>query len=339
MKEATKPTALQKLINEQKGFTVYKSGQTFMLHVFWEAPNRDAAERLLEALNRCAIATYRDTPCVPTYFFRISNNDANLYGDAPKLVKDHAQLAAAIKKLGLGVPRAAVLSDLAKRNLDPKYLDLDLLAELPPPLQGQKPVAIEFTELYLDERAFMQHAGSRDYLDAYGTVMSPGLSNRIPTTLRFGNPTQDMIEKILEPMLREQVTCLSSDSTIWNQPGRFSKDHFVVSVDYESVMFDSYVFSSMYQNECVWSVRFRHPIRDNVTRLMTLLIWDEEKSTHLFKEITDANPIQGEIYAANEELEKKIQLFLHGNTKLVVNNDRKAGYLLHAKVSELVCES
>jgi hypothetical protein len=154
-------TSLQKLLDEKKGKINYKRGEAFILHVFWEAPSETAANKLLDALQKCAIATHRDTPCVPTYFFRISSNDLNLYGEAPKLVKDHVQLSAAIKKLQVGIPKAAVVGDLIKREIDPGYLDLDLSAELPQALQGQKPVAIELTELYLDERAFMEHAGSR----------------------------------------------------------------------------------------------------------------------------------------------------------------------------------
>jgi hypothetical protein len=30
------------------------------------------------------------------------------------------------------------------------------------------PVILEFTEVYLDEPAFMAHASSREYLDGYG---------------------------------------------------------------------------------------------------------------------------------------------------------------------------
>ena len=79
-------TSLQRLINEPKGKTQYKQGELFLLHVFWECPNLENAKKLLQGLQECAIATQRDTPCVPTYFFRISKMDADVYGDAPKFV-------------------------------------------------------------------------------------------------------------------------------------------------------------------------------------------------------------------------------------------------------------
>jgi hypothetical protein len=73
-------------------------------------------------------------------YFRTSNNDKSLYGEAPKLVGEHQQLAAAIKKVKVGIPRTAVAADLGKRGMD-------LLDELPPPLQGQKPIAVEWTDI------------------------------------------------------------------------------------------------------------------------------------------------------------------------------------------------
>ena len=66
------PTYLQRLLNEPKGKLEYNANETFMLQVFWEAPNINAVHDLLAGLQRYADATRRDTPCVPTYFFRIS---------------------------------------------------------------------------------------------------------------------------------------------------------------------------------------------------------------------------------------------------------------------------
>ena len=77
-----------------------------------------------------------------------------------------------LKKLQVGVPRQAVLADLARRNIDSNLIDLEPGAALPENLQ-QRPVLVECTELYLDERAFNEHAGSRDYLAAYADAMSP----------------------------------------------------------------------------------------------------------------------------------------------------------------------
>mmetsp|Transcript_35762 Transcript_35762/g.93806 ORF Transcript_35762/g.93806 Transcript_35762/m.93806 type:complete len:206 (-) Transcript_35762:321-938(-) len=165
------PTALQRLIQEPKGKIDYAPHEAFLLHVFWQAPSEAAAAELLAALQRCATATHRDTPCVPTYFFRrVEQDDEIGVGAPPATVGEHPQLAEAHKKLRVGIPRPAVVADLTRRGIDPALLNLDPSAPLPAELQAARPVAVEFTELYLDERAFMEHAGSRDYLEAYGQV-------------------------------------------------------------------------------------------------------------------------------------------------------------------------
>ena len=71
------------------------------------------------------------------------------------------------RKLEMGVPLAAVHAEMKKRDLDPSLLELDAAHPLPLHLQVH-PVMLEFTEVYLDEPAFMAHASSREYLDGYG---------------------------------------------------------------------------------------------------------------------------------------------------------------------------
>eukprot|EP00292_Cryptomonas_paramecium_P011635 CAMPEP_0113719592 /NCGR_PEP_ID=MMETSP0038_2-20120614/35920_1 /TAXON_ID=2898 /ORGANISM="Cryptomonas paramecium" /LENGTH=316 /DNA_ID=CAMNT_0000648021 /DNA_START=89 /DNA_END=1036 /DNA_ORIENTATION=+ /assembly_acc=CAM_ASM_000170 len=220
------PTALQRLIQEPKGKIDYAPHEAFLLHVFWQAPSEAAAAELLAALQRCATATHRDTPCVPTYFFRrveqddeigvavptyffrrVEQDDEIGVGAPPATVGEHPQLTEAHKKLRVGIPRPAVVADLTRRGIDPALLNLDPSAPLPAELQAARPVAVEFTELYLDERAFMEHAGSRDYLEAYGQVISPAMQGRAPVTVRLGTPVASVVDKILEPMLKAPVPC------------------------------------------------------------------------------------------------------------------------------------
>lgn len=64
----------------------------------------------------------------------------------------------------------------------------------------------------------MEHAGSRDYLDGYAVVMDPALNQpgRPPQTLRVGTPPASMVEKILEPVLRERVRpLLGPKCAVW----------------------------------------------------------------------------------------------------------------------------
>jgi hypothetical protein len=103
-----------------------------------------------------------------------------------------------------------------RRGIDPQLLDVGPDEPLPASMQ-KKPVMLEFTELYLDQRSFYEHAGSKEYLDAYGEVMKPGLLNR-QVTIGLGTPTTEMEEKILKHMLKERVEPIPTHCTLWKRP-------------------------------------------------------------------------------------------------------------------------
>ncbi|ORY12551.1 hypothetical protein BCR34DRAFT_600600 [Clohesyomyces aquaticus] len=87
--------------------------------------------------------------------------------------------------------------------------------ELPEGLM-EEPVAVECTELYLDERAFNEHAGSAEYLAAYGKVVDPSLQNST-TTARMGNPSEFLVVRILAPMLKERVRDVGRGMWVWRR--------------------------------------------------------------------------------------------------------------------------
>jgi hypothetical protein len=329
---ADKPTALQRLLSEPKGKTTYTAGEPFMLHVFWEAPSASAASQLLDALHQCADATHRDTPCVPTYFFRVSSTDADLYGEAPKFVHEHRQMAAAIKKLQVGISKAAVTADWTKRGFDPAHLDLQLSDPLPTDLLHQKPVAIELTELYLDERAFMEHAGSKDYLKGYGAVMNPALINRPPVTLRMGTPNASVVEKVLEPMLKANAVHMEPLDlfTVWNKPSLVSDEAFLISLDVETAA----MTSEGVKKHAMWCVRYQHPHRESVMRWM--LVFSVVPPTSILKELADLKPIRGECHSPQGNADQlKSKLAEAGLSHVVVNASRSVGYVAHPKAAEL----
>jgi hypothetical protein len=325
-------TALQKLLDEPKGKVAFSKGEAFLLHVFWEAPNQEKANQLLEALEQCAKATHRDTPCVPTYFFRMSNNDKDLYGNAPKLVSEHKTLAAAIKKVQVGVSRAAVNAEVLKNGLDPAFLDLSLTEELPPSLRNQKPVALEFTEVYLDERAFMEHAGSMDYLKGYGTVMSPGMTNSPPITIRLGTPKESLVEKILEPMLKERVFDLRDGFHVWKQPVA-SETGIFFSIDLKP----SERVSKDLLEQCVWCVSFPHQLREETTRCMGVI--PGNLYSYLVTGLTTLKPIRGEIHTSIPDVNSlRKALDEHGLELITINATTSSGYTLHEKTAILKSE-
>jgi hypothetical protein len=76
-----------------KGSISYIPNQSFLLHVVWQAPSQAAADELLSGLRACAAATFRDTPCVTTYFFRLSPSYDDVCSPVPLLLKDHPHIA------------------------------------------------------------------------------------------------------------------------------------------------------------------------------------------------------------------------------------------------------
>ena len=213
---ATVSYSLSGILGATKGKTGYQSGESFLLHVFWETPSMAAAQELLAALQRCAVATHHNTPCVPTYFFRLTTNDFELCAPTPQRVADHPQIKQAKKKIELGIPLAAVHADFQRRGYSLSLLDLADDAPLPDELRSAAGATLECTELYLDERAMMEHAGSRDYLDAYGAVLQPKLTRGQPQTVRLGTPTQHLQERMLEPILRERVAAVPQRCAVWS---------------------------------------------------------------------------------------------------------------------------
>jgi hypothetical protein len=213
---ATVSYSLSGILGATKGKTGYQSGESFLLHVFWQTPSMAAAHELLAALQRCAVATHHNTPCVPTYFFRLTTNDFELCAPTPQRVADHPQIQQAKKKIEIGIPLAAVHADFVRRGYSLSLLDLADDAPLPDELRSAAGATLECTEIYLDERAMMEHAGSRDYLDAYGAVLQPKLTRGQPQTVRLGTPTQHLQERMLEPILRERVATVPQRCAVWS---------------------------------------------------------------------------------------------------------------------------
>ncbi|KAF3033621.1 hypothetical protein E8E12_002375 [Didymella heteroderae] len=327
-------TALERLIAEPKGKTAYTPGQAFLLHVFWECPSLSTAQQLLQSLAKCAAATHRDTPCVPIYFFRISNNNADLCPAAPKTIEEHPTLRTALRKLRVGVPRGAITADLARQGLDTALLDLDPSADLPPELQ-QSPVAVECTELYLDERAFNEHAGSRDYLDAYAGVMDPALRTRT-CTVRMGTPTPFLIERVLEPMLKEKVAPMSDSSVLWRRPSERDVDVFVsLDVRMDGGNAEDLVEKVPHEAEgCfVMKVAFDHPLREGTARFMGVL---SKLRPEAFEWLKDFSVERGEVRCDLSFQERVVDTLRDAGLEDVrVNASESVGYSLHARSEEL----
>lgn len=332
---AEKPMSLQQLLDEPKGKTTYHPGEAFLLHVFWEAPNMAAADRVLSALQRCAEATHRDTPCVPTYYFHRSSLDADLVSDGPKTVGQHTQLMDAIKKLKVGVPRPAVAADLARRQIDPNLLDANPSDPLPEAMQ-ERPVMLEFTELYLDQRSFYEHAGSRDYLEAYGEVLKPGLMNR-QVTIRMGAPTAEIVDKILAPMLKEKVEPIPGGCTLWRQPdAKDPADGTLISLSVPgTVERATQNMPTILLEESSTCLAFPHPLKSDRVRVICFLtaLPDAEMLVSLS---VGLQPMGIEVYCTEAQegrMAGVLRLASLGN--LATINTTGSGYVIHDKAHEI----
>ena len=231
-------------------------------------------------------------------------------------------------------------ADLIRRGLDPALIELDSDSELPPELQ-EKPVAVELTELYLDERAFNQHAGSRDYLDAYGTVMQPGLQNSPPSIIRLGNPTASLVEKILEPMLHEIVPPTAEGNMIWQRPQTTSNAVFIsldVPIDAESsASAVAAALKSDFREHCTTCISFPHPLRANTARLLCIL--PSLPPVPVLAGLVALNPARGEAHmtTGNETAADSVRITLAeaGLGVVTLNASQAVGYVLHERAADL----
>lgn len=273
-----------------KGHLDYQPDQAFMLHVFWEAPNMDAALTLLRGLQQCAEATKRDTPCTVTYIFRIVQIDSDLASPAPSTLQDIPAYVGGHRKLKFGTPRPVVEQEIRKRGLDVSALDLLVTSSdasvpipLPPSLQNKiQPVYLEFTEVYLDERAFMEHAASRQYLDGYAVVMNPAAFYRTPVTYRLGTPTQNLIDTILEPVLKDTPLPMVPNGNLFNralasEQETSSEDaavHLLISLDVSGTNANEVAsqFTQEFVTRCSLFVAFEHPLRSEVSVVRVMFV-------------------------------------------------------------------
>lgn len=343
---------LQSLLAEPKGKTSYSPSESFLLHVHWEAPSLAVAQEILASLRLCAAATHRDTPCVPLYFFRISSLDHEHEFDTdnaaggrtsslpiPRTVEQHNQLWGALKKLRMGVPRPAVEADLVRRNLPTSLLDADPTDTLPEELQ-QQPVMLELTELYLDGRAFFEHAGSRDYLAAYAGVTAPRLQNHT-STIRSGTPPEGIVDSILAPMLKEQVHAMPEGCVPFRRPEKV-RTPVMISLSTSAKGGVEELMGSLPRvmlEKSVTMVVFPHSVREGHMRALCVMPYLPEVET--LREVAGIAGVEAMEIRCNEADAAVLSDELRsvglgeGTCRVAVIMADQAGYVLHAKAGTL----
>jgi hypothetical protein len=215
---AVEPTAWDKRLAETKGFVEYNPAESFVIHVQWVVANPACAHEMLQALAKCARATLRDAPPVLCYCFRISHDQrlAVALKNRVQTAGDHPQLAKKFKMADMNMPLSVIaamcdregISSVPFRQAEDEgqdggggcwTKDTPMTPERAA-LLGFDPVVLDCTEIYLDNRAFSNHALSKDYLNAYATLMQPFRSLEVHAVVS-GTPTIGIWNRVLEPML------------------------------------------------------------------------------------------------------------------------------------------
>jgi hypothetical protein len=340
----TAPTSLRALLAEPKGKKVYAGDEAFLLHVFWMVPSPEAARTLIAGLSACAKATHRDTPCVPTYFFREYSGDEELCPPPPICIGELPALKDALRKISRGVPVAAVWSELSRKGVDPALLELPSDSPLPVAL-STRAVCVELTEVYLDERAFVEHSGSRDYLDGYGAVMDPAhqLGGHLPRTIRIGSPTTFIVEKILEPALKEEPQPLVAGCAVWDatQATAAAPGAAAVFLSMDTALSPEAAAAALqgeFRAACCTLVTFVHPLREGVTRILAVL--PQLPSLPVLARAAEALlPLRGAAHVTGADdaavADVASVLVASGLGSLVVNGRPHTGYVLHRCAGEI----
>jgi hypothetical protein len=195
------------------------------------------------------------------------------------------------------------------------------------------------TELYLDERAFMEHAGSRDYLAAYGKVMTPGLQARPATTVCLGTPPAPVVEKILDPILRAKPEPMVDGCFLWRRPKTAAKDGSAVFISLDVASADPAMvareaFPAALIEECTTFVAFQHPLRPDTVRILLVI---PALTPQALSGLALVRAVRGEAHTseANADQVKAAFTGVGLGHSIVVNQTEAVGYILHEKATEI----
>lgn len=200
-------TDLSRRWTKEKGYVTYHPDETYLIHVQWIVLNKKVAKEMIEGLRKCANATHRDTPPVLCYCFRISHDQslAAAMKEEVKTIEQHPHYIKAYRMLGMNMDPSVMIAKCEREGISSLPLTQNWRRDEPiqPHLDELQfdPVVIDLTELYLDNRSFIDHVGSKDYMEGYSVLMSPHRSLQ-PYSAVTGTPTPGCWEKVLEPVLK-----------------------------------------------------------------------------------------------------------------------------------------
>jgi hypothetical protein len=277
----------------------------------------------------------------------------------------------------MGVPLAAVHAEMKKRDLDPSLLELDAAHPLPLHLQVH-PVMLEFTSqlswrtllhantsmatartlvcsltmsfpntILFSYYFFLGYFNHSDFVECLAVVMDPHSHYTIPRTMRIGSPTQNMIDTILEPVLKETAIATAGGS-VWVRPAVGSlgaQDAVFLTLDLTSpgTSIDEeqaceLILQSLplaLRSCCTTCVALTHPLRSNCVRVM--LVSPVLPPVNVLVELGTLQLERGEVHANNNALQEAARksLLEAGLHMVAAYASEQAGFILHDLAASL----
>jgi hypothetical protein len=145
-----------------------------------------------------------------------------------------------------------------------------------------------------------------------------------------------MVEKILEPMLKERVVGLYENYSVWIPPSGILDGAFLVSMDVVGTGGQFPRISETLKTSCVWCVSLDHPFRDDVVRFMA--VFSSLPSKTVFTELASFYPTRGEVHTKGDHDHLKANLKEVGLEFFKINASNAVGYILHDKATELTSQ-
>jgi len=160
----------------------------------------------------------------------------------------------------------------------------------------------------------------------------------------MGTPARNVVDKVLEPVLKELVCALAPGNFIWG--GTTDNDshdsNAFLSLDVKSETTTTWEPDEQFSSLSKTLVHFPHPLREDVVRVIVVL--SKLSMDVVIKTLLALQPIRGEVWVANAlTTEMSAALGKAGLSSVtVLDSEGKnegshcAGYMLHSSSKELL---
>ena len=197
--------------------------------------------------------------------------------------------------------------------------------------------------------SFLGYFNHSDFVECLAVVMDPHSHYTIPRTMRIGSPTQNMIDTILEPVLKETAVATAGGS-VWVRPAvgsQGAQDAVFLTLDLTSpgTSIDEEEACEMILQSlplalrscCTTCVALTHPFRSNCVRVM--LVSPVLPPVNVLVELGTLQLERGEVHvhANNNALQEAARksLLEAGLYMVAAYASEQAGFILHDLAASL----